>query len=63
MGLNVKFPMSVRGDLKISGGAFGWDKKKKTMSEVQLAMEHVVGSWDVYSIKKKNEMERNYGRL
>ena len=28
MGLNVKFPISVRGDLKISGGAFGWDKKK-----------------------------------
>ena len=46
MGFNVVFHVSVRGDIKISGGVFEW-KNKKSM-EVQSAVEYVFGSLGVY---------------
>ena len=55
------FHVSVRGDIKISGGVFEW-KNKKSM-EVQLAVEYVFGSLGVYWIKKKNEMKWACGNM
>ena len=46
MGFKVEFHVSVRGDIKISGGVFEW-KNKKSM-EVQSAVEYVFGSLGVY---------------